>query len=200
MLKSNRHYTIRLRLSFGDYYFSRAEGYYNSTYFFTQKLSSVRKWKTVKGASEIIKSLTNSDGTIVVPLGTDISKLPVDIQNNSYYVAKKYYFRISRLNAIRVDNKYLDKEQEKLFIEMNELNISIKDIINSNPINISFLQTQQYKLIEKANKYNDISKEKAKNHINSNFELSLVDVSFNFRTLKIKNLAEINKEEELEEK
>jgi len=196
IIKSNRDYTIRLRLDFGDYYLSRVD---SNTYYFTQKLSSVKKWKTLKGASDSIKNMTNIYSKIVIPLGVDISKYSVEIQKFSYCVANKYYFKISKLNTIRVNNKYLDNEQEKLVDEMNKIGISINDAINSKLINVDFLKIQSLELVQKAKEYDDIVKQKAKNQVNSNFELNLVDVSFNFRTLKMKNLAEINKEE-LEEK
>lgn len=196
--KTNKEYAIRIsHPKMGDFYYSH---YNDRKCMFTQDLSKVSKWKTKRIVEGIIKDyLISGKYNIVLSLGkVDVDYIPDD--KNKYVSRKRLYYNISTVaekrkilefnesmelvydsikkqlvdfNNLLTDDDFLKKQYEK----------ENRDILNKFVNNINIFKKHQNSII------------KYTKDLENTFFVDIVNASFNFRTLKIKNLNIINEKD-----
>jgi len=90
---SNKQYSIRItHPEFGDYYYSH-HNLDKRQYVFTQKLSSVSKWKTKKIAEQNLEQMSNisRDCSIIFQVGIVKDDEIVTLGNNMYIFRKRIH-------------------------------------------------------------------------------------------------------------
>lgn len=201
-IKNNKEYSIRLKTFFGDWYYSHTNINYDNRYtkktiIFTKKLSKVAKWKTLDIVEKQILSISinNNSPNNNILLSLDGMNLDNLDKNKIITIRKKLYYKISIVES--------DIHIKKAENNVNELNkIMIEDAENivslikenkhiENDFNKFFKQfDKNIKLYRKDYLY-------LKNIKSKNIEgyLDIVNSSFNFRNLKIKNLNNIETSE-----
>lgn len=210
-IKTNKEYSIKLiHPEFGEYYlnyirdnnqycYGYAKNKIGYSYIFTKNLNKVTTWKnakTIESTINLIKdSLCNGTCEILLSLGKEVKE---EIIDKLICSRKKYYFRI----LFATSQPLIDEAKKNI----NSLNISLlrdselimEAIKNGGHIEKDFSK-QIKKLDSQVSKYRTdyLFLEEAEK---SGVLLDIVDASYGFRFLKLKNLKNLNNEsEELEE-
>lgn len=205
--KTTKEYAIRLiHPELGEYYFNymNTGNYYSSKqipeYVFTQTLKKVNTWKTKnvveKFVKDIVSTVNGKKRKIYIPLGKELDEnLSREIKSKIVCIKKRFYFSIENIftdsevvrlkeenekihSAIVIDSKFIKKKikeedftSEDFLIVLNKFNNSIKRYNkNTNTLNTTLLEGR----------------------------IDIVNASYGFRYLKLKNLKSIEPEDETE--
>ena len=197
--KSNKEYSIRLtHPEFGEYYFQYSN--YDYAFIFTKSLNKVAKWKTIDLVEKkIIKIISKIEGSskIILPFGKNIDeKYKTDEYKDLIYCSmKKYFFIIKNAQSkiqYRISKENIDKLNESLLIDVENIKNLIK---NNGHIEKDFMSniTNLTKDIHQYRKdYSIVKKIVSKSNP---VLLDIIDSSYNFRTLKLKTLNELQIQE-----
>lgn len=208
-----REYAIRLNHpDIGEYYFNylNTGSYYYSKdkpeYIFTQTLKKVTTWKQISSAEEhinsIIETLKSHKRKLYIPLTKEqFEGLNDNLKLETVCIKKRYYFEVkSAVSKHHLKNAKLIVERLKESMALDSENISDlikKFLINNDLLDKNFMElfNNLSKDIKEYQKNYDIIK---KHNIMNSVTLDIVDASYGFRYLKLKNLSAF-KTEELEE-
>lgn len=200
-IKNSKEYAIILKTKFGDYYYNYTNHnvIYNE-FIFTQDLSKVSKWKTlkiVKNQIWNIKEKLETNYNKILLHVDDVNNFEIDDKNKIIWKRKKPYYPILKVSSnihlnkaksnIESLNKNLYNDAEYVFNMIKENKHMEKDFISifkklSNDI---ILYRKEFSFIQK--------------YSNENVEtyLDIVNASYGFRFLKLKNLNEIEMKNEI---
>lgn len=198
-IKTNKEYTIKLiHPEFGEYYlyYIRNNSYGNGiSYIFTKNLNKVLTWKTIKYVEEEMKSikdrLSNVTGDILLSFGENVNE---ELKPRLIYSRKKYFFKVS----FATSHALMEEAQNNI----NSLNISLltdSELIFETIKNGMHFEKEFSKIIK--NLDSQISKYRTeyffleKSKTNGVF-VDIVDASYNFRFLKLKNLNNLSDNEQ----
>lgn len=197
--KLTKEYAIRLvHPEIGEYYFNyiNTGGYYETKTdaIFTQTLSKVRKWKTLKTVEEQILTITNELKSkklkIFIPITNDAREnFSDDIKNKMICNRKKYYYPIEKViskHHINAARNNVNRLNETLLCDTK----MISEMIEKS----EHLEKDFMKIIKKLeNDLNTYRKDHSfldKNKDVDIAHLDIVDASYGFRYLKLKTLRE----------
>lgn len=196
-----KEYTIKLiHPELGEWYYHYNNNYYNkSCFYFTQDLSKVTTWKTIKYVQREIKKIIeklekSKKYKIFLEFGKDPKEELKDKMNIS---RKKYYYPIESVTSkVHFDNAKttidtLNKslvDDSKMITKMIRKNKHIEDNFND-LINKLVSDVKEYK-----ENFNFLEKN---NKNNSKILLDIVDASYGFRLLKLRTLKKKSEDEEI---
>jgi glucose-6-phosphate isomerase len=202
--KSNRDYTICLEIKdVGSFYLTNINAMYSTewstryigtVYQFKQDLNKVKKWKQRKTAETNLKEILNFSNNSKCKLGVEIKKelIPEEYKSLIYTFKDKTFIKIEKINdrikqeEIKTQNIELEKEIKKLIEEIKLLSQKLND----DNLDTSIKLINNISETVKRKKLKNNKKMISNKDISNNISLSIVDVSFNFRTLKLKKLAD----------
>ena len=194
--KTTKEYAIRLtHPDFGEFYFNY---FNNDSYNFTQNLSKVRTWKTLSTVkSQILcieQHLERRDHKIILPFGKDISNIEETLRSRMLCSMKRYYFPISSIkskNEIQRAKDNIEKLNKTLLPDSEYITNMIK---HSKQLEKHFMGFVE-KLRNDLNLYRKDHSFLEKNKNSEEIFLDIVDASYSFRLLKLRNLKAIQTEE-----
>ena len=202
--KTTKEYAIRLiHPDLGEYYFNymNTGNYYSSKqhpeYVFTQTLKKVNTWKTKdvveKFVKNIVSTVNNKQRKIYIPLGKELDEnLSVDIKSKVVCIKKRYYFSIENIFT-NSEVLHINEENEKL-----NVSITADSKYITKKIKEEDFTSQDFLIV--LNKFNNNIKRYNKNTkvLNSCLlegRIDIVNASYGFRYLKLKNLKSIEPDE-----
>lgn len=204
-IKTNKEYAIRLvHKDLGTFYFNYINDnpWYNGStlkYVFTKDLNKVKTWKTLSFAEryidDISTKLKTSKSYIILPYGTEFPDVPDKYKDSIKLYRTKYEYRIDKIVSrihIQKSEEIISELDKSLLTDSKHIFKTIKKLL--------FMEDGFEKIVSKLAK--DV-KEYKKNHkfLHSvkdcdDVYLDIVDASFNFRTLKLRNLKVLDQESE----
>ena len=198
--KSNKEYALKLNHpEFGDFYFNcyTIPTWREKNFKFTKDLSKVKKWKTKKFVENVISiidtNLKRKSGEIILMFGDEVEDL---LKSKLVLDKKKYYHHIKFIRNYEILNKSKDdfyKIHDILILNSEELtkilkseNFDRNDFIEAKKMfnNNMAIHTKKYNILEN-------------NNMGENIVFNIVDASFGFRLLKLKNLKSVQEKREV---
>jgi hypothetical protein len=201
--KTLKEYAIRLNHpEFGDFYYqyNTANSYYSQSnnYYFTQNLSKVETWKTLKFAEakikEINERLKNKQAKVLLSFGKEPKE---ELKSKMIVSRKKYYYPIASITSkVHVERakENLDRLNESLIKDSRMITRLIK---KSKHVEKSFIDIFK-KLSNDIDQYRKDHNYLEKNKNCENVFLDIVDASYSFRLLKLKTLRKVQSEDEVQ--
>jgi hypothetical protein len=187
--KNNKEFAIRLyHPEFGYFYYSHANDSYtrNKKFYFVQNLKSVSKWKKKDVAEKNMEYILSKNyHTLILSFdkSSDIQHTDIEVYGKrKYYTINRIPLTETNIETLKTKSVELEKSLNNNFDMMSEL--FNKKIFNDDffkRVNLFNKDTRAYKNIHE------------KLRSDEGVHLDIVDVSFNFRSLKLKKLQE-NKE------
>lgn len=199
-IRTNKQYAIRLvHKDLGNFYFNYLNdgGYYNDSkkYMFIKDLNKVHKWKTLsvieEYIEELISNLKSSKNKISIQFGKTMPNVPVEYKDKIENYRGRYYLNINK----GVISKHVIEKSERTIKKLDETLENDSFFVYDKIKNSSHVKITDFdKIVKKL--ANDIrTYQKSYNELeNINkkgseiYYLDIVDASFNFRTLKLRNL------------
>jgi len=194
--KTTKEYAIRLtHPDFGEFYFNY---FNNDSYNFTQNLSKVTTWKTLSAVKSLIsyieQSVENRQHRIVLPFGKDVNNIEERFRSKMTCSMKRYYFPINSIkskNEIQRAKDNIEKLNKTLLPDSEYITNMIK---HSKQLEKHFMGFVE-KLRNDLNLYRKDHSFLEKNKNSEEIFLDIVDASYSFRLLKLRNLKAIQTEE-----
>ena len=190
-IKSNKEYTIKLvHPVFGDFYYqynNLSAGYLNNVFVFTQNLSKVKTWKSIKYIDKetnyIIENVSSGKSKIYLSFGQNVSD---DIIMKLILIRKRYYYIINMIsskshiqnakNNIKDLNSSLLEKSKIITKSIKKCKIDDDFMLILNKLSSDIhLYRKDYKFLQK---YQDAEQ----------VILDIEDASYGFRLLKLKTL------------
>lgn len=197
-IRTNKQYAISLvHNDLGNFYFNYLnDGGYNGDYkkyMFTKNLNKVHKWKTLSVVEEYIEELVSNlkfnKNKISIQFEKTIPNVPIEYESKIENYRGRYYLDINKITSKNIIDK------SKTVLENLDETLEMDSFFIYNKIkNCSHTEIDDFdKIIKKL--ANDIKKyqynykrlEENKKMLD-NCYLDIVDASYNFRTLKLRNL------------
>ena len=201
-IKSNKQYSIRITHPIhGVFYYSHFN-WDKMQYIFTQKLSSVSKWKTKKiveqNISEMVQHTTNSRN-IVFQVGVvkddDTTLGDIELGQDMFVFRKRIYQKVRQV----IKKSEVSESSDEMLKIYDTLKLGLKEL-NELFGDDSFIDVQYEKdtksifnrFVQNMNMYNKhqnrVIKATKLRKNNQLVYIDLVNSSFNFRGLKLKTL------------
>jgi len=197
-IKTRKDYAIRLtHPELGEYYYHYTNDVWSDRkFFFTQNLSKVNTWKTLKYAEKQISTIKEKldkklGNKILLELGADIDPTSYP---NSFLSRKKYYYPIgSVMSKTHIENakNNLEKLDETLLADSKMITSLIKKSKHIGKDFMVIFEKMATDLYQYRKDYTFLEQ-------NKNVEpiyLDIVDASYNFRLLKLRTLKTFQTEE-----
>jgi len=199
--KTNKEYAVRLNHpELGTFYYQYSNNEYwnnNAKFYFTQNLSKVDTWKTMKYVEKQIitikDNLDKKKAKILLYLGDQISN---ELKTNPRIIQsrKRYYYEITVVTS----KTHLDKAKDNLE-RLSETLIADSKIVTKMIKKSQILEKDFMSFFTKL--YSDVNlyrKEHSFLEKNKNIDtinLDIVDASYSFRLLKLKTLKTVESDE-----